>query len=123
MLKIGEFANLFNITIKTVRFYEEKNLIRPFYVDKYTGYRYYDEKNIEEMSRILYLKNLGFSLDEIFNYDESSLKDKIDEYKNTIMKLQKNIDILESISSQNIQMNEFCNDKQAIGKWNLIRSF
>ena len=46
MLKIGEFANLFNVSIKTVRFYEEKELFKPFYIDKYTGYRYYDENNI-----------------------------------------------------------------------------
>ena len=31
MLKIGEFANLFNISIKTVRFYEEKELIKPYF--------------------------------------------------------------------------------------------
>lgn len=44
MLKIGEFANIFNISIKTVRFYEEKELFKPFYIDKYSGYRYYNEK-------------------------------------------------------------------------------
>ena len=37
MLKIGEFANIFNISIKTVRFYEEKELFKPFYIDKYSG--------------------------------------------------------------------------------------
>ena len=58
MLKIGEFANLFNVSIKTVRFYEEKELFKPFYIDKYTGYRYYDENNINEMTKILYLKRL-----------------------------------------------------------------
>ena len=31
MLKIGEFANLFNVSIKTVRFYEEKELFKMFY--------------------------------------------------------------------------------------------
>ena len=51
MLKIGEFANIFNISIKTVRFYEEKELFKPFYIDKYSGYRYYNEKNMDEMSR------------------------------------------------------------------------
>ena len=34
MLKIGEFAKIFNVTIKTIRFYEEKELLKPCYIDK-----------------------------------------------------------------------------------------
>lgn len=40
MIKIGDFAKIFNISIKTVRFYEEKGLITPAFVDIYSGYRY-----------------------------------------------------------------------------------
>ena len=65
MLKIGEFAKLFDVSIKTIRFYEEKNLLKPTYIDEFSGYRYYDENNIEVMKNILYLKDLGFSLEEI----------------------------------------------------------
>ena len=61
MLKIGEFAKLFNVTIKTIRFYEEKELLQPCYIDKYSGYRYYNGENIKQMNEILYLKKLGFS--------------------------------------------------------------
>ena len=123
MLKIGEFANIFNISIKTVRFYEEKGLFKPFYIDKYSGYRYYDEKNIEEMSKILYLKDLDFSLEEIKNYDENRIKEKIEEYKSKIFKLNKNIDILNELNLKNKrgeEMISFVNDENAIGKWNLI---
>lgn len=123
MLKIGEFANIFNISIKTVRFYEEKGLFKPYYIDKYSGYRYYDEKNIEEMSKILYLKDLDFSLEEIKNYDENRIKEKIDEYKAKILKLNKNIDILNELNLKNKkgeEMISFINDEEAIGKWNLI---
>lgn len=123
MLKIGEFANIFNISIKTVRFYEEKGLFKPFYIDKYSGYRYYDEKNIEEMSKILYLKDLDFSLEEIKNYDENRIKEKIEEYKSKILKLNKNIDILNELNLKNKkgeEMISFVNDENAIGKWNLI---
>ena len=122
MLKIGEFANIFNISIKTVRFYEEKELFKPFYIDKYSGYRYYNEKNIDEMSRILYLKDLGFSLEEIKNYDEKQLKGKIEEYKQRIIKLKNNINILENLNNQNNEkggLQKFVNDEKAIGKWTL----
>ena len=122
MLKIGEFANLFNISIKTVRFYEEKELFKPFYIDKYSGYRYYDENNINEMTKILYLKELGFSLDEIKKYDKQLITDKIIEYKEKIIKLKNDINILEnfSIKPEQKSMKPFINDKAAIGKWKLI---
>ena len=41
----------------------------PAYIDKFSGYRYYVNNNIETMKKILYLKDLGFSLDEIKNYN------------------------------------------------------
>ena len=43
-LRIGNFSNVVGISVKTIRFYEEKGLIKPAYIDKYTGYTYYDEK-------------------------------------------------------------------------------
>ncbi len=79
MLKIGEFAKLFNVSLKTIRFYEEKNLLKPAYIDEFSGYRYYDDYNIETMRKILYLKDLGFSLDEIKNYNDEIVQYKINE--------------------------------------------
>lgn len=99
MLKIGEFAKLFNVTIKTIRFYEEKELLQPCYIDKYSGYRYYNEENIKQMNEILYLKKLGFSLDEIKKYDEKLVKTKIEEYQEKIIQYTSNINILKDINS------------------------
>lgn len=99
MLKIGEFAKIFNVTIKTIRFYEEKELLNPCYIDKYSGYRYYDDENIKQMNQILYLKKLGFSLDEIKKYDEKLVKNKIEEYQEKIIQYTSNINILKDIDS------------------------
>ena len=99
MLKIGEFAKIFNVTIKTIRFYEEKELLKPCYIDKYSGYRYYDDENIKQMNQILYLKKLGFSLDEIKKYDEKLVKNKIEEYQEKIIQYTSNINILKDIDS------------------------
>ena len=88
MLKIGDFANLFSVTIKTVRFYEEKELLKPCYVDKYSGYRYYDDVNIKQMSKIIYLKELGFN-EELITLMENNLPDlavrRLQEERNTVM--------------------------------------
>ena len=76
-LRIGDFSNVVGISVKTIRFYEEKGLIKPAYIDKYTGYRYYDEKNIEQILMILQYKNMGFTLEEIKNINPNQLISKV----------------------------------------------
>ena len=98
MLKIGEFSKIFNVTIKTIRFYEKKELLKPYYIDKYSGYRYYNEENIKQMNKILYLKKLGFSLDEIKKYDKKAVITKIEEYQEKIIQYTSNINILKDIN-------------------------
>lgn len=91
MIKIGEFAKIFDISIKTIRLYEEKGLITPSYIDNYTGYRYFDNKNIEEMTKILILKDLGLALKEIkdFNFNEEDINNKIKLYEEKIKEIKK----------------------------------
>ena len=88
MIKIGDFASLFNVSVKTIRYYESLGLIIPKYVDIYTGYRYYDENNIYIMQDILSLKKLGFSLEEIKYFNKDSIKGKIDNYEQEILNLK-----------------------------------
>lgn len=124
MLKIGDFAKMFNVSIKTVRFYEEKGLLNPSFVDIYTGYRYYDEENIKEMSKILALKKLGLELEEIKNLDNSKIEEKIEDYENKILMLQQNIYTLKTLSVNELgeikNMKTFINDEAVIGKWKLL---
>ena len=65
MYKIGELSKLCNVSVKTLRYYESKGLLYPDEVDTFTGYRYYSGRKIDECNRIIALKELGFTLDEI----------------------------------------------------------
>jgi effector-binding domain-containing protein len=65
MLKIGDFSALSQVSIKTLRYYDERGLLSPAYIDASTGYRYYAAAQISQLHRILALKDLGFSLDQI----------------------------------------------------------
>ena len=80
MYKIGEFAKLVNIPVKTLRYYDEINLFKPSYTEPFTNYRYYEDKQIEEINYIKKLKELNLSLNEIMTYvkskDISILKNK-----------------------------------------------
>jgi DNA-binding transcriptional MerR regulator len=65
MLRIGEFSKLSQVSIKTLRFYDEIGLLKPTLVDATTGYRYYAANLISRLNRILIFKDLGFALEEI----------------------------------------------------------
>ena len=65
MLKIGEFSVLTQVSIKTLRYYDEVGLLRPARVDEDSGYRYYSASQVPRLHRILALRDLGFPLDRI----------------------------------------------------------
>lgn len=64
-LKIGEFSQMMQVTVKTLRYYEQKGLLIPNEVDEWTGYRYYTIEQMQKLNNIRNLQQLGFSLDEI----------------------------------------------------------
>lgn len=65
MLKIGDFSKLAHVTVKTLRHYASLGLLQPAWTDRYTGYRYYSLGQLPRLNRILALKDLGFTLDQI----------------------------------------------------------
>lgn len=65
MLKIGEFSKLVQVSVPTLRYYEQIGLLKPVSVDRITGYRSYSVSQLPRLNRILALKGLGFSLEQI----------------------------------------------------------
>ena len=123
LIKIGDFANLFNVSVKAIRYYEEIGVLIPGYVDIYSGYRYYNLENVITMQNIIALKNLGFSLEEIKTIKNVNIEDKIKDYQNQIQDLKDKINNLKHFSLQkgrnDLEM-IFINDERVIGKWGLL---
>src|SRR5689334_176399 len=65
MIRIGEFSKLVQVPVPTLRYYDQVGLLKPVEVDPMTGYRYYSASQLPRLHRILALKGLGFSLDQI----------------------------------------------------------
>ncbi|HBK59780.1 MAG TPA: MerR family transcriptional regulator, partial [Firmicutes bacterium] len=65
MLKIGDFSRLSLVSVKTLRYYDELGLLKPSRVHDFTGYRYYTAEQLPRLNRILALKDLGLSLEQI----------------------------------------------------------
>ncbi|GAA0451641.1 MerR family transcriptional regulator [Alkalibacillus silvisoli] len=71
---IGEIAKLHNISVKTLRYYDEIELFKPIEVDQHNNYRYYSTAQFEHLNTINYLRNLGVPLKEIKKqFDEPDL--------------------------------------------------
>lgn len=65
MFKIGDFSKLSQVSVKTLRYYDELGLLKPAQIDRFTGYRYYTADQLPRLNRLLVLKDLGFSLEQI----------------------------------------------------------
>jgi len=109
LLKIGEVADFFQISVKAVRIYEKKGIIAPAYVDPKSGYRYYTPDQLHQLAALLELKALGFSLDEIKDVmvGESSkevlykaMQEKLRNWENLVIMAQSKMDAIESISER-----------------------
>lgn len=110
MFSIGEFSRITGLSIKTIRFYHEKEILTPFCVDNSSGYRYYDHSNVEKARIITYFRNMEFSLNEIKeildNYDDQAdILDYLEQHKEVIeAKIRKHKNIV--VSLDNIISNE-----------------
>ncbi len=65
MFKIGDFSKISRVPVKTLRYYDQLGLLKPVEVDAFSGYRYYAADQLPRLNRILALKDLGLSLQQI----------------------------------------------------------
>ena len=65
MFTVGEFSQIAQVSKRLLRYYDEIGLLKPMYTDRITGYRYYSAEQMLHLNRILALKDLGLSLDQI----------------------------------------------------------
>ena len=117
LLKIGEFSKLCRVTVRTLRHYEEKGLLKPTSVDQWTGYRQYSLDQSQRLYRIIHLKGMGLSLDEIADIfergddkpDSETIRQKTEQCRAEIARLQRQLEQLESLellSTTNKTMHE-----------------
>ena len=62
---IGEMSKLYNISIETLRHYDRIGILKPEYINKKTGYRYYSTKSFISLDLIKNCKAIGLPLEEI----------------------------------------------------------
>lgn len=65
MFRIGEFSRIARVSARLLRYYDELGLLKPGVVDSASGYRYYTSAQLLRLNRILVLRDLGLSLEQI----------------------------------------------------------
>ena len=65
MLSIGHCARHWRVSVRMLRHYDAIGLLQPAYVDRATGYRSYDAEQLSRLNRIVALKDLGFTLQQV----------------------------------------------------------
>ena len=138
MYRIGELSALTGVPVKTLRYWSDLRVLVPDLTDRFTGYRYYSDENLEDCRKVIAMKEMGFTLDEIRERDDllNLAKRKLTETREIIGNLKRREERLEALiggilkgdsdmtnPSEKIELAQkqaFVNDPGVIGRWSFI---
>ncbi len=106
LYKIGMFAAMNHVTVKTLRFYEEQGLLIPAHINEENGYRYYTMSQMATVHQITALKQAGFTLNDIGRInagsdEEAVIHKKKSELLAKISELTRQVSILDGYLARN----------------------
>ncbi|NOH11320.1 MAG: MerR family transcriptional regulator [Chloroflexi bacterium] len=112
MFQIGEFSKIARVTTRMLRHYDKLGLLTPDKIDEQTGYRYYSAQQLPRLNRIIALKDLGLTLDQIGRLLEESIS--ADEIRGMLMMkkaeieqtLADEVERLRSVESRLVQVEQ-----------------
>jgi len=73
MFRIGDFSRIARVSCRLLRYYDEIGLLSPAHIDRDSGYRYYSATQLPRLNRILVMKELGLSLEQIARVIDDNL--------------------------------------------------
>jgi len=101
MLKIGDFSKIARVTIRSLRHYDQLNLLKPLYVEADSGYRIYSVDQLPRLNRIIFLKELGFSLNEVKELVDDDIS--VDKMKSMLHNRKKDLENQILASEENLK--------------------
>jgi DNA-binding transcriptional MerR regulator len=76
MFRIGEFSNIARVSKRLLHYYDEIGLLIPAHIDRQSGYRFYSAAQLPRLNRILALKEVGLSLEQIAEMLQADVTDE-----------------------------------------------
>lgn len=99
LFSIGEVAKLFNLSVSSLRHYDNTGLLSPEYTDPETGYRYYGPRQFEALNTIRYLRVLDMPLTDIEDFlrnrDIGVIEEKLRRQKQAVIEQQRRLELIE----------------------------
>ena len=93
MFKIGEFSKLTQVSIRMLRYYDENDLLKPAQTDPFSGYRLYSVEQIPRLQKIIFLRDIGYTVAEIKGALENWSGDFMaDQLKNKQIEVQRSLE-------------------------------
>ena len=119
-LKIGEFCKMMQVTVKTLRHYEQRGLLMPEEVDKWTGYRYYSISQMQRLNTIRDLQRQGFVLEEIKElFDAGAQMPSVDQLTQKIEETERQLQLLVERRRQLLRWLDSHKQKNTMEKFNI----
>lgn len=112
MLKIGDFSKIARISIRMLRHYDQIGLLKPYVIDEESGYRLYSVDQLPLINKIVFLKDIGFSLNEVKELINSNIS--TDEIKRMLIRRQR--DLENEIALAQLNLNTITERLSAIEK-------
>ncbi|MBP2033321.1 DNA-binding transcriptional MerR regulator/effector-binding domain-containing protein [Clostridium algifaecis] len=101
MVRIGDFSKIARVSIRMLRHYDQIGIFKPACIDNLTGYRGYSIEQLPKLNRIIFLKDIGFSLNEVKELIDENIS--IDEMKEMLLKRQKDLENEISMAQINLK--------------------
>lgn len=119
-LKIGEFSKMMQVTVKTLRHYEQRGLLMPEEVDKWTGYRYYSISQMQRLNAIRDLQRQGFTLEEVKElFDAGAQMPSVDQLTQKIEETERQLQLLVERRRQLLRWLDSHKQKNTMEKFNI----
>lgn len=99
LFTIGEVSKLFDINIRTLRYYDDISLLKPEFINEDTNYRYYSTKQFEKLNTIKYLRALNMPISQINtffqNKDVETMLNILENQKEVVIDMKNELEIIQ----------------------------
>ena len=119
-LSIGEVAKLANISIQTLRYYDQIDLFKPIYTDEKTNYRYYKDSQLYHLDLIKSLKHLGTSLEEIKLAQQKTPEELLQFLEKQEQIIEERVNKLKEVQQKLLKTKKQLAEQLAIPKYNEV---
>lgn len=111
LYRIGDFSEKVGVPVKTLRYYDEIDLFKPSYTERFSGYRYYEINQIKDIKLISKLKEIGLSLEEVKQFqkskDVSIILNKKKLFEEKLERIEEFMNIKEDMPIYNIEEEDY----------------